>query len=42
MKEKTAESRWFEITGQAPFGRAKATFWKINTQHGHSTMSNRF
>jgi hypothetical protein len=31
LKEKTAESRWFETTGQAPFGRAKAAYWKINT-----------
>jgi len=31
LKEKTAESRWFETTGQASFGRAKATYWKINT-----------
>jgi antibiotic biosynthesis monooxygenase (ABM) superfamily enzyme len=30
LKEKTAESRWFETTGQAPFGRAKAAYWKIN------------
>jgi hypothetical protein len=30
LKEKTAESRWFETTGQAPFGRAKAASWKIN------------
>jgi hypothetical protein len=29
LKEKTAESRWFETTGQAPFGRAKAAYWKI-------------
>ena len=26
LKEKTAESRWFETTGQAPFGRAKAAY----------------
>src|SRR4029453_686824 len=25
-----AESRWFETTGQAPFGRAKAAYWKLN------------
>jgi hypothetical protein len=31
LKEKTAESRWFETTGQAPFGRAKAAYWKINS-----------
>jgi hypothetical protein len=30
LKEKTAESRWFATTGQAPFGRAKAAYWKIN------------
>jgi hypothetical protein len=30
LKEKTAECRWFETTGQAPFGRAKAAYWKIN------------
>jgi uncharacterized protein (TIGR00369 family) len=30
LKEKTAESRWFETTGQAPFERAKAAYWKIN------------
>jgi hypothetical protein len=30
LEEKTAESRWFETTGQAPFGRAKAAYWKIN------------
>src|SRR4029434_9887727 len=30
LKEKTAESRWFETTGQAPFGRAKAAYCKIN------------
>ena len=30
LKEKTAESRWFETTDQAPFGRAKAAYWKIN------------
>jgi hypothetical protein len=29
LKEKTAESRWFATTGQAPFGRAKAAYWKI-------------
>ena len=28
LKENTAESRWFETTGQAPFG-AKAASWKI-------------
>jgi hypothetical protein len=33
LKEKTAESRWFETTGQAPFGRAKAAYWKINTSY---------
>src|SRR4029453_14874229 len=32
LKEKTAESRWFETTGQAPFGRAKAAYWKIKGQ----------
>jgi hypothetical protein len=32
LKEKTAESRWFETTGQAPFGRAKAAYWKINIE----------
>jgi hypothetical protein len=32
LKEKTAESRWFETTGQAPFGRAKAAYWKINVE----------
>src|SRR4029450_1638650 len=32
LKEKTAESRWFATTGQAPFGRAKAAYWKINVQ----------
>src|SRR6266702_1847185 len=32
LKEKTAESRWFETTGQAPFGRAKAAYWKIKTK----------
>jgi len=32
LKEKTAESRWFETTGQAPFGRAKAAYWKIKVQ----------
>ena len=30
LKETAAESRWFETTGQAPFGRAKAAYWKIN------------
>ena len=30
LKEKTAESWWFETTGQAPFGWAKAAYWKIN------------
>src|SRR5262249_49837642 len=29
LKEKAAESRWFETTGQAPSGRAKAAYWKI-------------
>src|SRR6266700_4938909 len=29
LKEKTAESRWFQTTGQAPFGRSKAAYWKI-------------
>jgi hypothetical protein len=38
LKEKTAESRWFETTGQAPFGRAKAAYWKINRFHGSSSM----
>jgi hypothetical protein len=33
LKEKTAESRWFETTGQAPFGRAKAAYWKIKLWH---------
>ena len=28
--EKTSENRWFETTGQASFGRAKAAYWKIN------------
>jgi hypothetical protein len=28
LQEKTAESRWLETTGQAPFGRAKAAYWK--------------
>jgi hypothetical protein len=32
LKEKTAESRWFETTGQAPFGRAKAAYWKIKRE----------
>jgi hypothetical protein len=32
LKEKTAESRWFETTGQAPFGRAKAAYWKIKAR----------
>jgi hypothetical protein len=36
LKEKTAESRWFETTGQAPFGRAKAAYWKINQKNAHS------
>src|SRR5215475_5267081 len=30
LKEKKAESRWLETTGQAPFGRAKAAYWKLN------------
>jgi C4-dicarboxylate-specific signal transduction histidine kinase len=34
LKEKTAESRWFATTGQAPFGRAKAAYWKINQPLG--------
>jgi hypothetical protein len=34
LKEKTAESRWFETTGQAPFGRAKAAYWKIKKTGG--------
>ena len=29
-KRPPAESRWFATTGQAPFGRAKAAYWKIN------------
>src|SRR4030095_1732222 len=29
LKGKTAESRLFETTGQAPFGRAKAAYGKI-------------
>jgi hypothetical protein len=32
LKEKTAESRWFETTGQAPFGRAKAISQKKDTR----------
>jgi uncharacterized protein YheU (UPF0270 family) len=32
LKEKTAESRWFTTTGQAPFGRAKAAYWKNQTR----------
>jgi hypothetical protein len=38
LKEKTAESRWFETTGQAPFGRAKAAYWKINRSSQHITL----
>src|SRR5438128_871343 len=38
LKEKTAGSRWFETTGQAPFGRAKAAYWKINSSE---TLSRR-
>src|SRR5215471_2984212 len=39
MKEKTAESRWFATTGQAPFGRAKAAYWKINRKGCKGDMS---
>jgi hypothetical protein len=39
LKEKTAESRWFETTGQAPFGRAKAAYWKIT--HGEINRPHR-
>jgi hypothetical protein len=41
LKEKTAESRWFETTGQAPFGRAKAAYWKIKMLGTISALSMR-
>jgi hypothetical protein len=41
LKEKTAESRWFETTGQAPFGRAKAAYWKINYEDSLNYLSHK-
>jgi hypothetical protein len=41
LKEKTAESRWFETTGQAPFGRAKAAYWKINYDDSRKNSSHK-
>jgi len=42
LKEKTAESRWFETTGQAPFGRAKAAYWKIKGRGASRTLLCRY
>src|SRR6266568_2398107 len=33
-KRPPAKSWWFQTTGQAPFGRAKAAYWKINRNDG--------
>jgi len=30
LQENTAASRWCDTTGQAPCGRAKAAYWKVN------------